>query len=112
MPSARSPRFRRLGEFSLHLDRQPQAEVAVIVDDESFLYESLRNSLNLPGIFYQRVEGLARFGAPHDVYLLDDLVEGKLPPYKLYLFLNAWHLDTARREKLKRELRRDGRVAV
>lgn len=106
------PRFRRLGEFSLHLDRRPQAEVAVIVDDESFLYESLRNSLNLPGIFYQRVEGLARFGAPHDVYLLDDLVEGKLPPYKLYLFLNAWHLDTARREKLKRELRRDGRVAV
>lgn len=105
-------RFQRLGEFSLHLDRTPQAEVAVLIDDESFFYETLRNNFNLAGIFYQRVQGLPRFGAPHDVYLLQDLIEGRLRPYRLYIFLNAWRLDHNRRAALKRELRRDGRTAV
>jgi len=51
-------------------------------------------------------------GAPFDTYLLQDFIEGRLPPYKLYIFLNAFYLDGARREALKRELRRDGRVAL
>jgi hypothetical protein len=105
-------RFQRLGEFSLHLDRKPQAEVAVLVDDESFFYETLRNNFNLPGIFYQRVMGLPRFGAPHDVYLLNDLIEDRLPPYKLYIFLNVWRLDGQRRTKLKRVLRQQDRTAL
>ena len=105
-------RFQRLGEFSLHLEREPQAEVAVLVDDESFIHETLRNSFNLPGIFYQRVQGLARFGAPHDVYLLQDLTEGRLPPYKLYIFLNAWKVDQQRREAIAEVVRREGRTAL
>ena len=105
-------RFQRLGEFSLHLEREPQAEVAVLVDDESFMHETLRNSFNLPGIFYQRVQGLARFGAPHDVYLLQDLTEGRLSPYKLYIFLNAWKVDRQRREAIARVVRREGRTAL
>ena len=105
-------RFQRLGEFSLHLERRPKAEVAVLIDDESFYYETLRNTFNLPGVFYQRVQGLPRFGAPHDVYLLQDLIDGKLPPYKLYIFLNAWKLDNARRDGIKRVIRQDGRTAL
>ncbi len=105
-------RFQRLGEFSLHLERGPQAEVAVLIDDESFIHETLRNNFNLPGIFYQRVQGLARFGAPHDVYLLQDLTEGRLPPYKLYIFLNAWKVDRQRREEIARVVRREGRTAL
>lgn len=114
-PSAFNPwlvRFQKLGEFNLALDNTPQAEVAVLIDDDSFWHESMRNDLNRAGVFYQRVFGLPRFGAPHDVYLLDDLIEGRIPPYKLYIFLNAWHLDGARRDQLKRLLRQQHATAV
>ena len=84
----------------------------MLLDDESFFYESLHNDLDVPLIFQQRLWGLPRMGAPVDTYLLQDLLEGRLPPYKLYIFLNAFRLDDARRDALARELRRDGRVAL
>jgi len=105
-------RFQELGTLALQLDRTPSAEIAVLVDDESLLYQSVRNDLDLPLIFQQRLWGLPRLGAPVDTYLLQDLIEGRLPPYKLYILLNAFALDQARREALAHELRRDGRVAV
>ena len=105
-------RMQRLGTFGLTLDRTPAAEIAVILDDESFYYETVRNDLDLPLIFQQRLWGLPRLGAPFDTYLLEDLCEGRLPPYKLYIFLNAFRLDRPRREALKAEIRRDGRVSL
>jgi hypothetical protein len=109
-------RFQELGTWALELDRAPQAEVAVFLDDQSYLHESIQNNVDIPLIWRQRVIGLNRFGAPHDVYLLDDLLDdlldGSLPPYKLYVFLNPFHLDTRRREALKKVLRREGRVAL
>lgn len=105
-------RFQELGSWALRLDRAPQAQVAVLLDDESFLYESLHNDLDLPSIFQQRLWGLPRMGAPVDTYLLGDLLAGRLPPYKLYVFLNPFRLDASRRKALARELRREGRVAL
>ena len=104
--------FATLGKFALETDRSPGAEIAVLLDDESFFYETLRNDLDVPLIFHQRLVGLPRSGAPYDVYLLNDFLKGRLRPYKLYIFLNAFRLDDARREALKRELRRDGRTAL
>ena len=46
------------------------------------------------------------------MYFLDDLLDGDLPPYKLYIFLNPFHLNNRRRAALKQALRRDGRVAL
>ena len=105
-------RYQKIGSWALELDRSPAAEVAVLIDDESFFYETIHNTINLPLIFQQRVWGLPRFGAPHDVYLLQDLVDGKLPPYKLYIFLNPVRLDRARRDALAQQIRRNGQVAV
>ncbi len=104
--------YQALGQWSLQLDRSPSAEVAVFLDDKSFFYQTNRNNLSLPLIWQQRVVNLNRFGAPHDLYLLDDLLENRLPPYKLYIFLNPFHLSHARREALKRILRKEGRVAL
>ncbi len=101
-----------LGQFGLHLDRTPQAEIAVILDDESFFYETIRNDLDLPLIFQQRLWGLPKIGAPTDYYLLDDLLENRMPPYKLYIFLNAFRLDATRRNALAKQIRRDGRIAL
>lgn len=104
--------FREAGEMSLTLDRSSASEVAVLLDDESFFYETARNNLDIPLIFQQRLWGLPRVGAPFDVFLLDDLIAGKLPPYKLYVFLNPFRLGDERRRALSKELRRDGRTAL
>jgi hypothetical protein len=104
--------FQELGTWATQLDRAPGAEVAVLVDDESLLYQSVRNDLDVPLVFQQRLWGLPRLGAPVDTYLLQDLIEGCLPPYKFYVFLNAFRLDGARREALAGQVRRDGRVAL
>ena len=104
--------FQELGSFSLNTDRTPCAEVAVFIDDESFFYETVKNDLDMPLIFKQRHIGLARFGAPYDLYLLSDFLEARLPPYKLYIFLNPIRLDETRRAALKRESRKSGRTAV
>ncbi|NLG49211.1 MAG: hypothetical protein GX552_03750, partial [Chloroflexi bacterium] len=105
-------RFQELGTFALQLDRQPAAEIAVLLDDESFFYESIRNDLDLPLIFHQRLWGLPKLGAPVDYYLLQDLLEDRLPPYKLYIFLNPFHLDATRLQALRERICREGRVAL
>jgi hypothetical protein len=105
-------RFNEIGNLAVELDREPNAEIAVLLDDESLLYESMNNHLDLPLIFQQRLWGLPKIGAPHDLYLLNDFINGKVKPYKLYIFLNAFHLNAERREKLKDELRKEGRVAL
>ena len=105
-------RFQELGTWALDLDRRTVADVAVFLDDESYYYESIRNNLDLPLIWRQRVINLNRFGAPHDIYLLDDLLDGNLPEYKLYVFLNAFHLNNDRRQRLKAIIRKNGNTAV
>ena len=104
--------FNELGAFLLQTDRTPSAEIAVLLDDVSFFYEAGRINLDVPLVFQQRLWGLPRTGAPFDVFLLQDFIEGRLRPYKLYIFLNSFQLDKTRREALNRELRKDGRVAV
>jgi hypothetical protein len=105
-------RFMELGTWATNLDRQPSADIAVMLDDESFFYESIDNQLDIPLIWQQKLWGMPRIGAPHDIYLLNDLVEGHMKDYKVYIFLNAFHLDAKRRAMLAEELRRDGKVAV
>lgn len=104
--------FKEKGDFTVKTDRTSASEIAVFVDDESFFYESLKNGLDVSLIFHQRLQGLPRIGAPFDVYLLNDLLDGKLKAYKLYIFLNAFHLDKTRRAALKREVRKDGRMTL
>lgn len=104
--------FQKLGTWALSLDRRPSSEIALFIDDESFLYQSDRNNLDIPLIFQQRLWGMPRLGAPFDVYLLQDLLEQKLSPYKLYIFLNVFRLEEKRRAALKKALRLDGRAAL
>jgi hypothetical protein len=104
--------FQKLGTFALDLDLTPSAEIAVLIDDESFFYESCRYHLDIPLIFQQRLWGLPKTGAPFDLYLLQDLVEGRIKPYQLYVFLNAFRLDGRRREAIKRQIRKAKSTAL
>ncbi len=105
-------RFHAIGNWAVQFDRRPSAEVAVFLDDESYYHEANTNGISLPLIWHQRLMNLNRFGAPHDLYLLNDLLEGRLPEYKLYIFLNIFHLNAERRAALKAQLRRDGKTAL
>jgi hypothetical protein len=51
-------------------------------------------------------------GAPSDFYLLDDIGNPKLPNYKLYIFLNAFQMDAAKRAAIARQVRKNNAVAV
>jgi hypothetical protein len=104
--------LREAGERSMDLDRSSASEIAVLLDDESFFYETSRYNLDIPLVFQQRLWGLPRMGAPFDVFLLDDFLAARLRPFKLYVFLNPFRLDGARRGALSRELKRDGRTAL
>lgn len=104
--------FEKLGTFGLAIDLAPSADIAVLIDDESFFYQSCEYHLDIPLIFQQRLWGLPKMGAPFDLYLLQDFVEGRLKPYKLYIFLNAFRLDEKRRAGVRRHIRQGKRTAL
>jgi len=104
--------YHKIGTWAVGLDRKPSADVAVFLDDESYMYEGNNNHLSLSLIAQQRVTALNRFGAPHDLYLLNDLLDGNLPPYKLYVFLNPFHLNDRRRRALKGIVCRNNQTAL
>ena len=107
--------FRRAMEVGQHQfalpDRSSVAEIAVVFDAESPLYRSTANNWDVPN-WRNRAWGIARIGAPVDVLLLSDLLEGRARDYKLYYFKDAFHLSASERETLKALLRRDGKAAL
>lgn len=106
-------RLVRIWEKTLELERtEPTAEVAVIFDEKGPMYESLYNDLDWSMIYKQRVYGLSRMGTPYRFHLLNDLVEGKMPDYKLYIFLNCFYLKDNERKAIDKKVKRDGTVAL
>lgn len=104
--------FMRIGRASMAMDRSSAAEIAVVVDDRSLIYEGFRKDLDWSAIFLQRHFGLSRCGAPHDLWHLDDIINGVAPAYKMYLFLNAWLLDEKQRQALRNHVMKDNALLV
>jgi hypothetical protein len=100
----------KIGEKSLNMDRSPAGEIAVIVNEKSFVYERMNRNLDWPLIFEQKF-WLSRIGAPCDFYLLEDLE--KLPEqYKCYIFLNAFYLNDEQRKIIRRTAQKSGKTLV
>ncbi len=78
-----------IGERSIDFDRRSTAEIAVVVDEYSNLMMRSDNRLSIPLLYYQMLP-LGKIGAPFDYILQDDI--GLARPYKLYIFLNAFHI--------------------
>ncbi len=82
----------------------PVSQVAVIFDEKSIPY--LRSGLSRLhwNWWHTQVEQLNSSGVPYMAYYADDLRQGKIPPAKLYIFINQLNLDkemSAAVEKLK-----------
>ena len=95
---------------------QPQGsyspQVAVVVDEDSFLY--LRNSREITSHCVNRMRRMFNtMGCPVGLYLMSDLCEGRLPAsVRFYVFLNAFRVTAAQRQQLRQQIAKDGRVAL
>jgi hypothetical protein len=96
----------------LEADRRSKAEIAVVLDESSFTYfgdgEPLFNAL----LTAQKQWEFAFIGAPWDPFLLSDMGNPNLRDYKLYIFLNTFHVTPQQREAIHQRLRRNGATAV
>jgi hypothetical protein len=88
-----------LRSLPAQLDRSSVSEIALIVDDISAAYTSCGPELVKPLLSDQRVS-LSLLGAPVDVWTLDDLMQGAVTGYKLYIFVDCFYLDSQWRKQL------------
>ncbi|MBM3497466.1 MAG: hypothetical protein FJX74_02240 [Armatimonadetes bacterium] len=92
------------------LPHRPQ--VAVITDEESGLYLRNSNEVTAPSVSWMRRE-LNTMGCPIGLYLMDDVCEGNVPDsVRLYVFLNAYRVTGEQRQRLLREVARDGKTVL
>ncbi|MGQ9732120.1 MAG: hypothetical protein ACUVX8_12705, partial [Candidatus Zipacnadales bacterium] len=104
-------RLLKIANAVLTEDRHSVAEIALLVDHYSLAYLAEGKALSAPLLTDQCIS-LAQVGAPFDVWLLDDLLAGRMPKYKLYVMANAFYLDAEARNNLRNLLARDGQMVV
>jgi hypothetical protein len=98
-----------IAERSIHTDRRSVAEIAAVVDEKSLHYLELGWSLYRPLIQEQRMP-MGRIGAPVDWILMDDLEDA--PPYKMYVFLSAFHVTESQKKSIQRLYSRGAKALV
>jgi len=84
---------------TLDTPRKSASEIAVFISCESFYYVNKMCSLNTELICNQR-DGLARLGAPYDMFSLNDLADIDTSQYKLFIFLDAFYLTKEQRKAI------------
>lgn len=84
--------------------------LAVMVDEDSLFRSS--SQLNFELLERLRTNELCRLGLPVDFYFIGDLSLPQMPRYRCYLFLNAFSLDAARRQIIRKTIEREGVTAI
>jgi ATP-dependent Clp protease adapter protein ClpS len=99
-----------LAEENTRSDARNASEIAFVYDQDSVWLVDQETTKDLAS--YNGIFNLIRIGAPCDHIHQDDLDLDTLPDYKVYIFLNCFHLDNAERERIARQVKRDGKTAV
>jgi len=102
--------YQRLWRRSLGRDRSSVAEIAVIYDPASCLYQRPTWDDLTRDLIYGQVDALGKLGAPYNLFCVSDLE--KLDGYKLYVVWNACYLTDRQLERLRRLARRPGVTMV
>jgi hypothetical protein len=87
------------------------SQIAVLLDHYSLAYLAQGNALSKP-LLTDQFGALAALGAPYDVWLLDDLIGGRMPEYSLYIVLNAFALDAKARQAVRKVVARDDKTVL
>ena len=99
-----------IAKTSLPLRKPFAPEIGVFVDPESFYW--MRSTTANSALVLNQIATMPQSGAPWDSCLLSDIADARLPDYKLYVFLNAFRVDAARREAIVRKLKRNNATAL
>jgi hypothetical protein len=102
----------QVGEAVAHLRTGAStAEVAVVVHPESLALLGPGNPVKRP-LLTEQMEELRKLGAPVDTWLLDDLLEGRMPRYKALVFPGVMWLRGQEISQIRAALGRMGAMAV
>jgi hypothetical protein len=96
----------------LGADKRGPADIAVVVDEDSFRYFADGEVLFTALLSAQKQWELGFLGAPFNCYRLHDLEGSIVPDHKLYIFLNTFYVTAAQRESLHARFRRNHATAV
>ncbi len=92
--------------------RETRDAVAMVIDDESCLYEDMTSGYQSLAVIWQRARGLAHCGVPYRIFLLSDLAKAGMPDYKTWLFPNLFRVDEDVIKLLRAKALRNGNVAI
>jgi hypothetical protein len=104
-------RLNALFEQSKQYDRSSCSQILVISDERSCAYTTFRSPLLRQSLQPPQPE-LTKVGAPHDSILVDDLALLDTDPYRLVIFLNAYHLTDRQRALIRHKLLCGGKTVV
>lgn len=113
---AHPPLLALFGQFSRIMaeatpeDRTSAAEIVVLLHDPTYLRLLREPEFSEALVYRQLLEECSRISAPFDIAMLADL--DRLPPYRLYIFPDAFYLSTEHRQLLERVLRQQNRTAL
>ncbi len=105
---------KRMIEISKELANIPDksvSEIAVFAEGESLLYTNKNADINTDFLGLQR-EGLARMGAPYDLYSIADIENIVHDDYKLYIFINAFKMSEKTRNIIEKKIKTQNKTIL
>jgi hypothetical protein len=107
-------RMQRIARASLQFPRRSATDIAVVLDQESLLATPPHGWRDLTRrlVNTARVAELPRLGTPVDYLELDDALRDDATPYRLYIMLNPYLLDSDERQRIAQQLKRNGNTLV
>ena len=96
----------------LQADKRPNADVAVVLDEDSFRYFADGEILFTALLSVQKQWGLVFMGTPFDTLRLRDLEDKNLRDYKCYILLNTFRVTPEQRAALHARFKRNHATAV
>ncbi len=103
-------RMNDLAKQSVQLPRNSVTEIALVVDEQSQLAQSVTSSSLNESLANVR-SNLSKIGAPYDAVLLSDVLKGKANAYKLLIMSNAYWMNQEQRKQWKK-LNKRGQTVV
>ncbi len=96
----------------LEWDRTPDPRgIAVVVDEDTPAAYLSHEIQAMYWLVFKQKRTFEHVGAPWSIYLLDDVVSGRVPGAQAYFFLNCFHMTAEERAALE-ELKSGGRTLV
>ncbi len=103
--------LREVADRWVEWDRSPEADgIAVVVDEDTPAAYLSHQIEAMHWLVYRQKSVFERVGAPWSIYLLDDVVAGRVPKMRAYFFLNCFQMTEDEREYINTELKSDGRT--